>query len=100
MGEDDATLRHIGQSLLQSLIGPNPRNLFAPKPDLPPPYPAEPNNGFENGRFAGPVGADNSYDLTLMDVERDLIQDLVVPVAGREALNLEDGFSAVQSTPQ
>ena len=57
--------------------------------DLTPARLEQSGDGLQRRAFAGPVGTDQCHDLTLLDLERDPLQRVDVPVIGMNVLDLQ-----------
>src|SRR5207237_9990976 len=87
--EDDAALRHIGEAAAQDEVGPHAGDLLAVEDHTALARAEEADDRLERRRLAGAVGPDNADNLARVHLERDILQDVHLAVAGGEPVRDE-----------
>jgi hypothetical protein len=89
--EQPPALQHVGEAEGHPLVSPQSVDAAPVELDPPVPRPDEPGHAVEEGGLAGAVRAEERDDLALVDLERDVPQDLEIAVGDREPLDLQHG---------
>src|SRR3546814_6460081 len=80
----------------QLVLWRQPRHVLAADRDAPAVDVGEPEDRVQHRRLAGAVRADQAESLALADLQRELVQDLHLAVAGAQAGDLDEGSRADQ----
>src|SRR5262249_48924675 len=88
--EEAPTLRDVHDPRRDDLLGTGAGQIGAGEPDRAAPRPRQLRNRVEERRLARAVGPDQRDDLALLDLQRNLPEDLDLAVARRDVPDLEE----------
>src|SRR5712691_6960405 len=90
-GQDLATFRYLDKAVPDDAVGRRGREIEVAESRDARTRPQHAREGIEDGRLAGPIGADEGDDLPLGDAEGDPAHGLDGAVRNLEIANVEEG---------
>src|SRR5690606_37511662 len=93
-------LRHIGDTEASDVGGMKSSDVVMTEDDGPFARPPQPHNGPERGRLAGAVAPEKHVNTALRHLQRDAVQDMILPDIGVDIIEPQDGTAhATSSSP-
>jgi hypothetical protein len=89
IAEDAPLFRDVPDPLARDTVGRQPGQVAAPQNDAPRPRRNQSDDALERRRLAGAVASEETDDLTLADVEREVEEDVAIAVVGVDPEDLE-----------